>query len=395
MRVLVVAGEASGDRALAMVVGELARRGPIEVAGLGGDALSACGARLIAHVRDLAGMGVVEVVGRGRAIARAIVGGGGLLAEARRTRPDVALLASWSSANARIGARLRAMGIPVVWIAPPEIWAWGAWRARSLARAADRLVVTLPFEVALWRAAGADARYLGHPIASLPRPPREEARRALGIAEDATAVALLPGSRRAEIEKLTPPMLAALARLRRARGEQGAALDARVLVAGSLPDEVARALSEACARAGVPRVAVDPARGAIEHLAAFDAALVASGTASLECALAGAPPVVTYAAHPLTFALAKLLVRTDVIALPNVLLARAGERPPFAEIVATRPDPDALAAALGEALAGPSRPALDAACARVGAALTVELDGAPGGFEARVADLVHAIARRV
>lgn len=386
MRALVVAGEPSGDRTLAGVIAALARRGPVEVTGLGGDALVGEGAALLAHVRDLAGMGLVEVIARGGAIARAL---GAVLDHARRARPDVALLASWSSANARLGPRLRALGVPVIWIAPPEVWAWGAFRLRSLARAADAFVVTLPFEAPLWRAAGADARYLGHPACALPMPARADARRALGIAAGATAVALLPGSRRGEIARLLPPMLEALSRLRRGAPDLPE-LDARVLVAASLPAAVASSLAEACDRAGVVRVAVAADRGALEHLPAFDGALVASGTASLECALAGAPPVVTYAMHPLTLAIARAVVRTEVIALPNVVLARAGERAPFAEIVAARPEPRALASALRATIAAA---ALGDACARVRAALTAGLDAR--GFAEGTADLVHAIAGRV
>lgn len=386
MRVLVVAGEPSGDRTLASVVARLAAHGPIEATGLGGDALAATGARLLAHVRDLAAMGLFEVVARAPAIASALAR---LLAHARRERPDVALLASWSSANARLGPRLRALGIPVVWIAPPEIWAWGAGRLRGLARCADRFVVTLPFEEPIWRGAGADARYLGHPTLELPRRSRADARRPLGLRADATALAILPGSRPGEVRRLLGPMLEAAARvLQKARTGP---IEARILLAPSLPANVARLVVEAAERAGLARVDVAPERGAIEHLAAFDVALVASGTASLECAIADAPPVVAYAMHPLTLAIARRIVRTDRIALPNVVLARAGEPPAFDELVAARPDAASLADALVRTLADPRA---RGACARVRAELGRGLDGAPP-FSERVARLVRELAARV
>ncbi len=389
MRVLVVAGEPSGDRTLASVVARLAGHGPIEVTGLGGDALAASGARLLAHVRDLAAMGLLEVVARAPAIATALAR---LLAHARRDRPDVALLASWSSANARLGRRLRALGIPVVWIAPPEIWAWGAGRLRGLAGCADRFVVTLPFEEPIWRSEGADARYLGHPTLELPRRTRAVARRALGLAADATALAILPGSRPGEVARLLGPMLEAAARLKSAsRVAPAGPIEARILVAPSLPAKVARLLAEAATSAGLARVDVAPERGAIEHLAAFDVALVASGTASLECAIADAPPVVAYAMHPLTLAIARRLVRTDRIALPNVVLARAGAPPAFDEIVAARPDAATLADAIARTLADPR--ARDA-CARVRAELGRGLEGEPP-FSERVARLVRGLAPRV
>jgi lipid-A-disaccharide synthase len=395
MRVLVVAGEPSGDRTLASVVARLAAHGPVEVTGLGGDALEATGARLLAHVRDLAAMGLFEVVARAPAIASALAR---LLAHARRRdgeRPDVALLASWSSANARLGRRLRALGIPVVWIAPPEIWAWGAGRLRGLAQCADRFVVTLPFEETIWRGAGADARYLGHPVLELPRRARADARRALGLRADATALAILPGSRPGEVRRLLGPMLEAaarLARLPRLRGGPAEApIEARILAAPSLPASVARALAEAATSAGLARVEVAAERGAIEHLAAFDVALVASGTASLECALADVPPVVAYAMHPLTLAIARVVVRTDRIALPNVVLVRAGAPPAFDELVAARPDPATLAEALTRTLADPRA---HAACARVRSELARGLEGEPP-FSERVARLVRELAPRV
>lgn len=386
MRVLVVAGEPSGDRTLATVMAALAARGPVEATGLGGDALASQGARLLAHVRDFAAMGLFEVVARAPAIATALAR---VLAHARRERPDVAVLASWSSANARLGRRLRALGVPVVWIAPPEIWAWGAGRLRGLSRCADRFVVTLPFEEPIWRSVGADARYLGHPTLELPRRSRADARRALGLAADATALAILPGSRPGEVRRLLGPMLEAGARvLREARV---APIEARILAAPSLPVDTARALADAATRAGIARVEVAAERGAIEHLPAFDVALVASGTASLECAIADVPPVVAYAMHPLTLAIARRIVRTDRIALPNVVLARVGEPPAFDEIVAARPDAaslaDALARTLADALAR-------AACARVRSELGRGLDGQPP-FSERVARLVRELAPRV
>jgi lipid-A-disaccharide synthase len=386
MRVLVVAGEPSGDRTLAGVVARLAAHGPLEVTGLGGDALAATGARLLAHVRDLAAMGLFEVVARAPAIASALAR---LLAHARRERPDVALLASWSSANARLGRRLRALGIPVVWIAPPEIWAWGVGRLPALARCADRFVVTLPFEEPLWRGVGADARYLGHPTLELPRRSRADARRALGLRDDVAALAILPGSRPGEVRRLLGPMVEAAARVARAR-----AIEVRILAAPSLPANVARLLTDAATSAGLARVDVAPERGAIEHLAAFDVALVASGTASLECAIADVPPVVAYAMHPVTLAVARRIVRIDRIALPNVVLARAGEPPAFEELVAARPDAARLAEAIARTLADPGARDALAACARVRSELGRGLDGQPS-FSERVAGLVRELAPRV
>lgn len=304
-RALVVAGEPSGDRTLAMIVRALGYR----AVGIGGDALAREGCDLVAHVRDLSAMGIVEVLRTAPAVARA-------LQRVMTIDADVALLASWSTANGRLAPLLRRRGMKVVWISPPEIWAWRQGRAPRLARAVDRMIVTLPFEADLWRAHGADAHYVGHPAIDVERkhPPRK-------------GVAILPGSRRAEIERLLAPMT------RAAPGSD-------VIVAPSL----ARDLRARIDRAGHPTI--EAREGAAPWLEHYEGALVASGTASLEAALMGTPPVIAYAMHPLTYRVAKRLLRTRSIGLPNVLLERAGHRAAFPELVQDEVTAENLAAAL-------------------------------------------------
>lgn len=333
MNVLVVAGEPSGDRTLAAIVREM--KG-IRAFGVGGDALADLGVELLAHVRDVSAMGLVEVIGRAPAIARAVAS---VIDRVRRDPPDVAVLASWSAANARIGGWLRRRGVRVVWVSPPEVWAWGASRARSLARCADRMLVTLPFEESIWRRAGADATYVGHPALDVARPTRSEARARCEIPENSRAIALLPGSRPAEILRLLPIFVHAARRLE---------LDARIFVAPSLAAG-ARARLASLAR-DVRLLDVPADAGASSLLPAFDAALVASGTASLECALAGVPPVVAYRMHPITAAVAKRVVQIDRVALPNVVLSRAGGAPLFVERLQDDATPESLAAAVRESI---------------------------------------------
>ena len=384
MRVLVVAGEASGDRALAAVVRALARRRPIDAVGFGGDALAQIGARLVAHVRDVSGLGVFELAGRAPTIARALFR---LSAAVKDTRPDVAILASWSAGNARIGARLRKMRVPVVWISPPEVWAWRPERAARLARCADRFVVTLPFEEALWRMAGADATYVGHPALDRDQgPSRDELRKTLEIEGETRAIAIMPGSRPAEIARLAEPFLRALPLVQAQVGP----IAARLVAAPSLPRATHERLRELARTSGVALVDA-PAEGASALLPAFAVALVASGTASLECALAGVPPVVAYRLHPLTMAIARRVVKTAHIALPNVVLTRAGGEAAFRERVQDDATPEAIAAALVETLLDPSAPA---ACAAVRSAMLAPLGAHAARFDERVAEIVLATGTR-
>jgi lipid-A-disaccharide synthase len=309
---LVIAGEPSGDRTLAAIVRVLNR----PAFGIGGDALASAGVELVAHARDLSAMGTVEVLRRAPQIVSALRE---LFRAIDRVRPKLALLASWSTANGWIAPLLRRRGIKVVWISPPEIWAWRASRAPRLACAADRLIVTLPFEEQLWRRHGADAHYVGHPVVDtqpidlrLPRP----------------SLAILPGSRESEIRRLLPRMLAAARMI---------PIEARVIVAPSLAPSLVSFIESF----DVPTITASE-HGAAPLLPSFDVALVASGTASLECAAMGTPPVVAYAAHPATIALGRRLVRTPHIALPNVLLGRRA----FIELVQDDATPAALADAV-------------------------------------------------
>jgi lipid-A-disaccharide synthase len=350
---LVVAGEASGDCAAAAVVGRLHR---VSTFGLGGAALEARGTELVGDLRTATALGVGEVAARAWWIGRAYTA---VLRAARRRRPDAALLVNYTEFNAHLAPRLRASGVRVLWYAAPQIWAWRPGRARWVRRWVDRLAVVLPFEQRLWREHGVDAHYVGHPALEAVGLDRGQARRELGVPPDATAIAILPGSRPQEVRRLLIPMLDAYERVRRARG----AIEARVFVAPSL-DASARAwLVAACGARRVATVDVDPQVGATGTLRAFDASLCASGTACLEATLARAVPVVAYRVGLVTEIVARALLRTPHVALSNVLLGRRA----FAELLQGEARAELLASALGDAL--DRRPALVGACDEVEAVL--------------------------
>jgi lipid-A-disaccharide synthase len=228
-----------------------------------------------------------------------------------------------------------------------------------LRRWIDRMAVMLPFEEPIWRDAGVDAHYVGHPARETTRLDREKARELLGMTPFAAAVAVLPGSRPHEVRRLIVPMLDAYERVRSDR----ASVDARVLVAPSLDAATLAWARRLCRSRRVATFDVDPSAGAMQVLPAFDAALCASGTATLEAALARAVPVVTYRVGLATELTAVLFVRTPHIALPNVLLGRRA----FAELVQRDVSADRIADALSDAL--DRRAELLVACNEVEAAL--------------------------
>jgi lipid-A-disaccharide synthase len=346
---LVVAGEASGDRAAAGVVRHLTGT---RAWGLGGAACAAAGVDLIDDMREWTALGVGEAALRGTRILRAWRA----ISRAGRTRrPRAALLVNYSEFNARLAPRLHALGARVLWYGAPQVWAWRPHRIESLRPSIDRMAVMLPFEEQLWRAGGVDAHYVGHPALETVALDRAEARSALSMTPLAAAVAVLPGSRPHEVRRLLVPMLDAYETVRSDR----ASVDARVLVASSLDRSTRAWLQDQCATRHVETFDVDSRVGAGAVLHAFDVALCASGTASLEAALARAVPIVAYRVGLATELTARALVRTPHYALPNVLLGRRA----FPELLQR----DATASGIAEALATTldDRKQLVAACGQV------------------------------
>ena len=351
---LVVAGEASGDRAGAAVIAHL-RRG-IRAFGMGGGALATEGVELVADLRDTTALGVAEVARRAFGVARAYA----LVRAATALRkPVAALLVNYTEFNARLAESLWASGTRVLWYGAPQIWAWRSRRATPLRRHLDRMAVMLPFEEALWRGLGVDAHYVGHPALEERRSDRVAARELLDMTPRAWAVAILPGSRPHEVRRLLVPMLAAYENVR----HNLASVDARVLVASSLDPTTRAWVRATAATARVDVVDVDARAGMAYALPAFDAALCASGTASLECVLARAVPVVCYRVGWATELGARALVTTPHIALPNVLLGRAA----FPELLQRHATASRMADALGNVLE--DRSAFLGACAEVETAL--------------------------
>lgn len=350
---LVVAGEASGDRAAAAVIERL---DGVRAFGLGGAALAGAGADLVGDLRASTALGFGEAASRSVAVLRAWRA---VVRSVRARRPSAALLVNYTEFNARLARRLHRAGVRVLWYGAPQVWAWRAHRVQGLRPHIDKMALMLPFEEPLWRAAGIDARYVGHPALETTQLDRNTARNALGMTPFAAALAVLPGSRPHEVRRLLVPMLSAYDRVRSDR----ASVDAQVLLAASLDDET-RAWARAVAAARrVPTFDVNPCGGAIGVLRAFDVALCASGTVTLEAALARAIPIVTYRVGLATELVARLFVRTPHVALPNVLLRRRA----FTELLQRDVRSHRIADALTDAL--DRRPELLADCNDVEAAL--------------------------
>ena len=310
-RLLISCGEASGDLYGAELVRHLREQVPgLDAFGLGGDRLQAEGASLLAHVRDLAVVGLLEVVSHLRhlrAVFRRV------LEEAERHRPDAAVLVDYPDFNLRLARALHRRGIPVIYYVSPQLWAWRRGRIHDIRASVARMLVIFPFEEALYRDAGVPVSFVGHPLVSLVHPPADPVtpRRELGLDPARPVVALLPGSRAKEVAHNLPPMAASVDALAAARPE----LQFVAAVAASLdPTLIRRGLEDR------PVTIVHDRTHAA--LSAATAAIVASGTATVEAALLGAPMVVVYRLSPWTYRLGRRFVRVPYYAMVNLIGGR-------------------------------------------------------------------------
>jgi lipid-A-disaccharide synthase len=309
--ILISAGEPSGEMYAARLAAALHERAGAHLFGLGGPRMREAGVELLADASEVAVVGISEVARRLPAVWRVYRQ---LAAEAARRKPALAILVDFPDFNLRLARRLRAAGIRVVYFISPQIWAWRPNRIHLIRRLVERVICIFPFEEKLYRDAGVPVDYVGHPLAGAVRPrwTREEFFRRYDLEDGKPLVTLLPGSRPGEIAHILPTLLEASARLQ-------AELPGCQFALALAPGLTARAVED-YARADLPVHLVEAAT--YDALAAADCALVASGTATVEAALLGAPIVVVYRVSPATAFLARRLVRTPHFAMVNLIAGR-------------------------------------------------------------------------
>jgi len=298
--ILVCAGEPSGDLHGAAVVTALRKRYPgVRLEGCGGPRMADAGLEVLTGIDRLSAMGFLEVVGaipRHAALLRRLVGQG------RAGRYQLAVLIDYPGFHLRLGAALRRAGVPVLIYIAPQLWAWRPGRMPRLRKAADRLAVILPFEADWFHSRGMPSVFVGHPALDHTRPTRSEARGSLGLTPDSRVLGIFPGSRNREIERHWP-LFREVAMRMMAEGRCTSAIVAGT-AEGSYPG---------AGPIGVVRDAAEVV------FAAATAALIKSGTSTLEAALAGTPMVVGYRSTWSTYALARRLMTVDRIGLVNLV----------------------------------------------------------------------------
>jgi lipid-A-disaccharide synthase len=376
LRVAIVAGEASGDTLGAGLIGALRRRAPeAEFFGIAGERMRAAGCAAWHGAEELSVMGLAEVL---RHLPRLVRLRRKLIERIERRRPDVFIGIDSPDFNLPVAAALKRTGIPTVQYVSPQVWAWRQSRVTGIRSAVDLVLCVLPFEADFYTEHGVRAQFVGHPLADAIPPSIDAAtaKRALGFDGKRPLVALLPGSRRSEVKRLALPFMQTAAWLQQRRpldiavalASEGVGAEFRAATAGMLEQSELRerpalwerppaanemwerppaAIKHHSRRDAAPTLVVGRAR---EVMAAADAVLTASGTASLEALLLKRPMVVAYRMAPMSYWLFRRLgvARLPHFSLPNLL---AGRRL-VAEYVQNQVRPDVLGPAVLDCLDG-------------------------------------------
>lgn len=365
-RLLVVAGETSGDHHAANLIRELRGRVNVRVRGVAGPRMRAEGVEAIVPQEQLAVLGFSGIVAK---LPLLLDTRRRLVAELGAFRPDAVLLVDYPGFNLRLGPQLHARGARVIQYVAPQVWAWHPERAAEMAAWVDRLLVVFPFEEPIFRDAGCEVRFVGHPLLDDLEPEVDAAalRAELGVGADRPLLGLLPGSRPQELAMHADVLVESARRVLATRPDVVPVL------------AMAPGLDEARLPAGA-RDVVRVVRGRTRAVqAAATACAVASGTATLETALFGTPLVVIYRTGWLNAFLARRLVKIPRIGLPNIVAGH--EVAP--ELLQEALTPEALSKQLLAWLADPAA----LAARRAALAVVRERLGGPGA-SARAAEAV-------
>jgi len=307
---LLSAGEASGDMYAAQLAAELKKLTDVEIFGMGGAEMRAAGVDVIADYHEVSVVGITEILSHLPSLIRAMRK---LVSAARARKPALAIITDFPGFHLRLARKLKPLGVKNVYFICPQFWAWRPWRARLIRRRFALALCIFPFEEKFFADAGVQVKFIGHPLAGqvCAKRSREQFCREHGLDPQRPIVTILPGSRRGELAQHLPVLFAACGKIAAAEPVQfvmAAAPGRAGLLRESWPRELRASVVEG---------------ETYDALAAADASIVSSGTATVEAALLDAPMVVVYRVTPLTALLAKPLVRTPFFSMVNLIAGRA------------------------------------------------------------------------
>ncbi|MGZ3595433.1 MAG: lipid-A-disaccharide synthase [Syntrophales bacterium] len=341
-RVMIVAGEASGDLHGGNLVQAMHKIDPeIRFYGVGGGNLKEAGAELIADAADMAVVGLTEVVSKLGMILKVMTQ---LKASLKKDKPDLVILIDYPDFNLPIAKAAKKYGIKVFYYISPQVWAWRRGRIGKIQKVVDKMAVILPFEADLYKEAGVDVTFVGHPLLDVVRTkyPRKEALRRFNLREDATTVGILPGSRESEVTRLLPVMLGAAEIIEKQIGPVQFVLP----LAATL--DIAF-VSQIIARHSVS-VKLIP-NEVYDVIGCTDIAMVASGTATLETALMETPMVIIYKVSAPSYYVGRMVINVDHIGLVNIIAGKAI----VPELIQFEASPEKIAANVIDILASRKR----------------------------------------
>lgn len=308
--ILISAGEASGDNVGGLLAAELKLAAPeLDLFGLGGDRMDISGVDIRFHINQLSFLGFWEVVKHMPFIKRVEKE---LLDEVSGRKPSLAILIDYPGFNLRLARKLKSMGVPIMYYVSPQVWAWGKKRVNKIRELVDLMIVIFEFEMEIYEKAGVPVRWFGHPLLEIVKPSysREAFLSKLNLDSSARFIGLFPGSRRQEIEKILPVMTGALNKAR----ESGLKLTGIVGCAPNIDDDVYRENGSGD---------LIYTRALTYDLMSYsDLNLVASGTATLECAVLGKPLFVLYRTSQITYWIARSIITIPNVGLVNVVAGR-------------------------------------------------------------------------
>ncbi|RJP77559.1 MAG: lipid-A-disaccharide synthase [Desulfobacteraceae bacterium] len=309
--VMIIAGEDSGDLHGANLINELKQQAPsLFLCGIGGEKMRKAGLKIVFHASELSVMGITEVVAKLPTILKAM----GIAKKiVRNLKPDLLILIDFADFNLRVAKAAKKVGIPVLYYIPPKVWAWRSGRVKKIKARTDQLAVILPFEADFFQQHGLSATFIGHPLLDNPKSePENDSRKE---EKQETIIGLLPGSRGTEIRKLLPILLDT-AKLIRA-----GIPDARFLV--SLAPSADRLFIETMIRHHPESAFMELVDGPVDHIfRRADFLVAASGTVTLEAALAGVPMVIIYKVSGFSYMLGKSLANISHVGLANLIAGK-------------------------------------------------------------------------
>ncbi len=315
-RLMIVAGEASGDLHGGALAEALLKRDPsLQIVGFGGNAMRRAGVEILFDVSKLGVVGIFEVLVHLKSVWAAYR----LAVQMLRKGMDLLVLIDYPDFNLRLAKAAKRLGVPVIYYISPQIWAWRSGRIKTIAERVDLMLVIFPFEKQIYTEAGVPCEFVGHPLVDevasvrLKHPSKSAYLEGVGFSTSGTTVGILPGSRRREVSSLLPEMLQAMVLL----SKEIANLQILIPVAPSLSKEWVAGLAQHYA---VPIRCVE---GEFQEvLRASDVIVVASGSATLQAALARTPMVIVYKLSPLTYWIARRLIHLKSIGLVNIVAGK-------------------------------------------------------------------------